>query len=189
MKPGGTGMASVINPERVLSEVRTVVVETLRLDEDTVQPESSCVADLGAESLDFLDINYQVEQIFGIKMARHFFLEHAEEIYGEGETIDDHGKVTERGLALLRLRYGSAAGLEGATGLDIDGVPALITVRAIADAVTDILSSLPDRCPCGAAKYTSDDGTHVICGSCGEPARYDDGDELIKQWLVKREPA
>ena len=33
------------------------------------------MADLGAESLDFLDLNYRLEQTFGIRMARHFVLE------------------------------------------------------------------------------------------------------------------
>ncbi len=179
-------MHNLIDPKRVLIEVQAVVADTLRLDEATVQPENSCVADLGAESLDFLDINYRLEQIFGIKMARHFFLEHAEELFGEGTTIDDAGRVTDRGANLLRLRYSPSAVPEASASLDIDQVPALITVGAIAGAVTDILASLPDHCDCGAADWACQDGTHVICTACKDPARYEDGDELIRQWLSTR---
>ncbi len=173
-----------ISPQRVLREVRAVVADSLRLDEADVRPENSCVLDLGAESLDFLDINYQIEQVFGIKMARSFFLEHAEELFGEGTTIDDGGRVTDRGAALLRLRYGTTAIPAERNALDIDEVPALITVQAIADAVADILASLPDRCACGVADWVCDDGTHVVCRACDNPARYEDGDELIRRWLI-----
>jgi len=38
--------------------------------------------DLNAESLDFLDISYNLEQTFGLKMARHFVLDYVEESWG-----------------------------------------------------------------------------------------------------------
>ena len=75
---------NLITEQRVFDEVKKAIVETLRVDENQIKPESSLIKDIGAESLDFLDINYRLEQIFGIKMARHFILEHVEEIFGEG---------------------------------------------------------------------------------------------------------
>ena len=84
-------MQNLISEDRVIAEIMKIAAETLRAPEGKVTPDSSFVRDLGAESLDFLDIDYRMEQAFGIKMARHFFLEHVEEMYGEGAAIDEDG--------------------------------------------------------------------------------------------------
>ena len=76
----------LITEEKVLDELKKAVEETLSVDEASIKPGSSLINDLGAESLDFLDINYRLEQTFGIKMARHFILEHIEEMFGESFT-------------------------------------------------------------------------------------------------------
>ena len=80
---------NLVTEEKVYEELKKAIVETLRVEEGSVTPESSLINDLGAESLDFLDINYRLEQSFGIKMARHFVLEHIEELFGEGSAIDE----------------------------------------------------------------------------------------------------
>ena len=42
----------------------------------------------------------------------------------------------------------------------------------------------PESCTsCGAKEYKSEDGTHVVCASCGAEAAYPDGDTLIKAWI------
>ncbi|MDP7555344.1 MAG: phosphopantetheine-binding protein, partial [Nitrospinota bacterium] len=71
-----------ISEQMVIDEMKKAIVETLSAKEETIKPESSLINDIGAESLDFLDINYRLEQGFGIKMARHFILEHIEEMFG-----------------------------------------------------------------------------------------------------------
>ena len=52
----------LITEEQVFSELKKAIVETLRVDEGNIKPESSLIKDLGAESLDFLDVNYRLEQ-------------------------------------------------------------------------------------------------------------------------------
>ncbi len=176
-------MQKVISRERVMTELRAAVADTLRLDETAVEPGRSLVLDLAAESLDFLDINYRMEQTFGIKMARHFVLEHAEEIFGEGTMVDDLGRLTQRGVSLLRRRYGRAAISDEMVGVDIGEVPALITVDAIADTVMDLLATLPQECNCGATGWSTADGTHIVCSACEVPAELVDGDRQIRTWL------
>lgn len=176
-------MAALVHRETVMSELRRAVAETLQLDEADVLPSSSLVADLGAASLDFLDFNYRLEQAFGLRMARYFFLEHAEELLGEGSAVDDHGRLTELGMALLRRRYGDDAAPANSRRLRMDAVPALVTVATIVDSVMEILDTLPARCACGAGAWRSDDGARVVCGACQSPAPYLDGDELLRRWL------
>jgi acyl carrier protein len=177
-------MQNLISEDRVIAEIMKIAVETLRVPEGKATADSSFVRDLGAESLDFLDIDYRLEQAFGIKMARHFFLEHVEEMFGEGAAIDEDGRLTKNALTLLRTRYGEENLPDLSNGLDMDQVPPLITIRSMADAVRSIMATLPERCPaCNAGQWKTDDGTHILCGACGEAAPFTNGDDLIKSWL------
>lgn len=174
---------NLITEDSIIEELKKAIVETLRVEEKSISAESSLTKDLGAESLDFLDINYRLEQTFGVKMARHFILEHLEDMFGEGTAIDDNGKLTDKAIELLRIRFGEQhAGLE--SGLDMDSVPGLITVRSMARNVLDILDSLPEKCSCGATAWKTEDGIIVKCGGCGENAVYANGDDLVKAWLT-----
>ena len=55
--------------DEIFSKVQDVLVEALSVDEDEVSPEATIFADLGAESIDVLDIKFQLEQTFGFKIA------------------------------------------------------------------------------------------------------------------------
>ena len=173
-----------ISEAKVLEEARKAVAEALQIDVNTVQTESSLIQDLGAESLDFLDINYRLEQAFGIKMARHTLLEHVEDLFGEESAIDGNGQLTEKAVQLLQLRFpGQDLGLQ--PGMDLEEVPHIITVRSMAQGVLDILESLPDACSaCGKTAWKIDEaGTHIQCEACGEAAEFRNGDDLIQDWL------
>ncbi|HHL40719.1 MAG TPA: hypothetical protein ENJ37_09455 [Deltaproteobacteria bacterium] len=174
----------LIPEETVIEEVKKAVAETLNIDVKDVDADSSLINDLGAESLDFLDINYRLEQAFGIKMARHFIIEHIEELFGEGSAVNEDNELTDKAVRLLAIRFGEENLGELEAGSDMDEVPAMITVRSMAAGVMDILDSLPDKCGCGASQWETE-GTKVKCGACGAPAPYKNGDELIKEWLEK----
>jgi len=178
-------MKHPIQEARVVEELRRVVADTLQIEVESVTPESSIVYDLDAESLDFLDINYRLEQIFGVKMARHFFLEHAEEMFGEGTVIDDSGRLTPNAIELFRIRYHDAVPSHLKPGLDMDEVPALITVQAMADAILGILDTLPEGCECGATDWRVENETRVVCGACKLPGPFKTGDEVIREWLAQ----
>ncbi len=174
----------LITEEKVLEELKKAIVETLRVEESTITPESSLINDLGAESLDFLDINYRLEQAFGMKMGRHFVLEHIEEMFGEGTAIDEDGCLTDKAVEVLKLRFGDKMP-DLKAGMDMDEVPAMITVQSMVLGVMDILNSLPEKCACGSQEWKSDDGIKVKCGSCGESAAFENGDDMIKAWLTR----
>jgi acyl carrier protein len=176
---------TLISEETVFEEVKKAIAETLNSDKESIRPESSLIRDLGAESLDFLDINYRLEQAFGIKMARHFILEHIEEMFGEGSAIDADSRITEKAISLLQFRMGENFP-ELRPGMDMDAVPALITAQSITRGVLDILDSLPEKCTsCGNAAWQTENGIRIKCGSCGEYATFTNGDDLIREWLKK----
>src|SRR5437867_13276481 len=88
--------------EEIYSKVSATLVEALNVDEDEIRPTSTLQGDLGAESIDFLDIVFRLEREFGIKIPRgELFPEYI--FQGDSEFVQE-GKVTEKGLAELRTR-------------------------------------------------------------------------------------
>ena len=169
----------------VLDEVKKAVAATLTVDMERIEPRSSLMRDLGAESLDFLDLNYRLERVFGIKMARHLIVEHLEDLFGEGAALDGDGKLTEKAVGLLKIRLGDhVPGLY--SGMDMDEVPQLLTVESYVGAVMDILDTLPSACQsCGSTAWKLDDRVRITCGSCGGQATFMNGDDLVREWLTR----
>lgn len=87
--------------EEIFEKIQTALVEALGVDEDEVTPEATLVGDLGAESIDFLDIVFRLEKAFDIKIPRGELF--PEDILTSPECVQD-GRVTEAGLAQLRNR-------------------------------------------------------------------------------------
>ena len=56
--------------EEIFSQVQEALVDALALDDDEVTSEATLVGDLGAESIDFLDIVFKLEKSFDIKIPR-----------------------------------------------------------------------------------------------------------------------
>ncbi len=54
----------------VLSGVRSILVDALRKPADLIKPEARIFGDLGAESLDLLDIRFRIERMFGFKIQQ-----------------------------------------------------------------------------------------------------------------------
>src|SRR5207237_3638014 len=79
-----------------------LLVESLNVDEDDLTPTATLQGDLGAESIDFLDIVFRLEREFGIKIPRgELFPESV--FQGDPEFVCD-GKVTDKGMGELRSR-------------------------------------------------------------------------------------
>ena len=87
--------------EEVFEKIKTALVDALGVDDDEVTPEATLVGDLGAESIDFLDIVFRLEKAFSIKIPRGELF--PEDVLTNAAYIKD-GKVTEAGLAELRKR-------------------------------------------------------------------------------------
>ena len=91
----------MLSHEQVFEKVRTALVDALGVDEDEVTPNATMVGDLGAESIDFLDIVFRLEKAFDIKIPRGELF--PEDILNNAEYLND-GKVTPAGIEQLKKR-------------------------------------------------------------------------------------
>lgn len=87
--------------DEIFSKVQTALVDALGVDEEEVTPEATLIGDLGAESIDFLDIVFRLEKAFDIKIPRGELF--PEDILTSTEYVQN-GKLTPEGLAQLKSR-------------------------------------------------------------------------------------
>src|ERR671939_717122 len=89
----------MLSQDEIYQKVSSTLVEALNVDEEEVTPQATLVGDLGAESIDFLDIVFRLEREFGIKIPRNELFPEAI-FQGDPEFVQD-GKVTPKGLEEL----------------------------------------------------------------------------------------
>lgn len=87
--------------EEVFEKVRTALVDALGVDDDEVRPESTIIGDLGAESIDFLDIVFRLEKSFGIEIPRSELT--PEDVLTNPNYVKE-GRVTPEGIAEIKRR-------------------------------------------------------------------------------------
>ncbi len=111
--------------EEIFEKIQTALIDALGVDDDEVTPEATLVGDLGAESIDFLDIVFRLEKSFEIKIPRGELF--PEDILTDGQYVQD-GKVTEVGLEELRKRMPFANLDEFAKNPAVQDFGSLLTV-------------------------------------------------------------
>jgi len=116
--------------EEIYAKVSATLVEALNVEEDEIKPTSTLQADLGAESIDFLDIVFRLEREFGIKIPRNELFPEAV-FQGDPEFVQN-GKVTSKGLAELKEKMPFADLFDFEKNPEVSNFSDLFTVDLIA---------------------------------------------------------
>jgi len=125
--------------DELYGKVRAQVAETLAIDPAKVTPGTSLIDELGAESIDFLDLVFRLEQEFGVKIPRDGLMTAARE--GLGATFDDKGVLSSAALERLRLLMPEVPADRIAPGLRTHQVPSLFTAETFVRLVAWRLSN------------------------------------------------
>ena len=124
--------------QEVLQKVQDILTDALGVDEGVVAEDASLVADLGAESIDFLDIVFRLEKTFNIKIPRGDLF--PEDLLSD-ESYVQEGKLTPQGLKVLKEKVPYVNLSEFEKNPDISGLANLFTVGMIVNYVTNRLAS------------------------------------------------
>jgi len=125
--------------DEILGEVKEVLVDALGLDDDEVTEAATLMGDLGAESIDFLDIVFRLEKSFGIKIPREELFP-AESLMNNPEYVSS-GKLTEKGMAELKAKMPHTDITAFQEDPDINKMPDLFTVGAVVNFVENKLKA------------------------------------------------
>ncbi len=124
--------------DEIFAKVRAVLVDALAVDDDEVTPEATLTSDLGAESIDFLDIVFKLEQTFGFKIEQG-------ELFPDNVTQDpefvQNGRVTAAGMQRLKERLPHADFSQLESNPDVTKVGQIFTVEALVNFVERKLGS------------------------------------------------
>ena len=123
----------------IFQQVQEVLVDALGVDDDEVTAEATLMGDLGAESIDFLDIVFRLEKAFGIKIPREELFP-IENMMNNPEFVDN-GKLTETGLAELKSKMPHTDLGTFEQDPDINKLPDLFTVNSIVNYVETKLNA------------------------------------------------
>jgi acyl carrier protein len=115
--------------------VNEAVVGALGVDEDEVTPEATLMDDLGAESIDLLDILFRIERSTGVKIQAADLGAHLQGGIPDDEFSDDNDMISEKGLEQLKkvMPQIDPDALRG--NLEAEKVINLFTVQNLADMV------------------------------------------------------
>jgi len=125
--------------EEIYAKVTETLVDALGVDEDEVTPEATLTGDLGAESIDFLDIVFRLEKNFNIKISRGELF--PENLASADSGFVKDGIVTEAGIAELRKRMPHADVDKLAANPQVEHIQDLFTVQMMVNFLKNKLES------------------------------------------------
>lgn len=115
--------------------VRTALAAALGVDEDEVEPDATIMGDLGAESIDLLDVLFRLERLAGVRIQSHEIADQLQGELSDEEFEAADGTVTAAGLAQLHRVLPQIDPATPAGTLVADEIMSLFTVRNLADLV------------------------------------------------------
>jgi acyl carrier protein len=114
--------------ESKFEKVQSCIAEALGLDADEVTWSARLIGDLGAESIDFLDIAYRLERAFGIQIPRGGIEAASKEGLAEGESYEVNGVLTAAARTRLAAHMPEVPPAEFREGLKVSEVATLFRV-------------------------------------------------------------
>src|SRR5829696_4261041 len=118
--------------DEIYMKVQAVLVDALGVDEEEVTPDAVIRDDLGAESIDFLDIMFRLEKTFGIKIPKGEMM--PENLASDPNIVRD-GVVTPAGISMLKEKMPHSDFSDFEKDPKLDNMSKLFTVNAIVNYV------------------------------------------------------
>jgi acyl carrier protein len=108
--------------------VAETVADAIGCEVGKVKPDSSLIDDLGAESIDFVDIVFRLQRLFKVKIPRGKIIEEARGSLSEAE-FEKAGVVSDAGVARLRTFLSEVPPERFKSPLNVADIPRLFTVE------------------------------------------------------------
>jgi acyl carrier protein len=121
----------------IVKNVKQVISQALKADVEKIDLNASLIKDLGAESIDFLDIVFRLEKTFKIKIPKGELF--PEKLLTDPRFVKD-GKITEAGIDELKKKMPGANWQEFSKSPLVANLGDLFTVGMIVDYLTEKLA-------------------------------------------------
>jgi acyl carrier protein len=187
--PNGSPVPA-ISKEEVERRVLAVIAKAMDRPVSEIHPTSTLEGDLGAQSLDYLDIAFSLEREFRIQFPRADFLQRASDHFGEENLVKD-GVITPLGLKLLATGMPELDASELKPGLKVNEVRRMFIVATFIRVVFQLLEAkdrMDRKCPkCGTEMTESSALPELVCPACANSVPLPSGDEILFQHVLSVE--
>ncbi len=124
--------------DEVFDKIREVLTDALGVDDEDVQPEATLQGDLGAESIDFLDIVFRLEKEFSIKIPKGELF--PDDLLNNPDYVDGD-QITPAGIERLKATMPHADLTPLEQSPYVSKMPELFTVSAMVKYVENKLAA------------------------------------------------
>lgn len=131
-------MGIKMNVDNVFPKVREIIADVLVLEPAEIKKDSRLIVDLGAESIDFLDLVFQLEKEFSIKIPRGQLEKNARGDLSE-EEFEKGGVITAKGMSALKAYLNEVPDSYFKPNLKLSEIPLLFTVETFCKLVVHAL--------------------------------------------------
>lgn len=126
--------------QSVFPKVAGIIADVLVVDESEVELNKRLIDDLGAESIDFLDLIFQLEKTFNVKIPRGQI---EKDVRGDlsNEEFEQNGVITDKGLEALKNYLSEIPAENFKSGMKVNQIPHLYTVETMCKLVVKAKSA------------------------------------------------
>jgi acyl carrier protein len=173
---------SLLSPSEIHERFAAIVAKSLRIEASQVTPDAS-LADLGAESLDLLEITMEAEDEFAILMPQKDVLQMGQDVFGPGVLVNE-GRLTDAGVRFLQRRMPESEAGALSAGMPVAEVARLFQqVRTWVRVIEGLLEQQPRQCPTCSEALSKAVAGRFKCGGCGHEVDLPAGDDLNRRWV------
>lgn len=179
---------SLFSRAEILARLAPIIAKSLHVDAARVT-EDAYLSDLGAESLDLIEITMGIEEAFDIWIPEKSILQTAREVYGEG-VLEQDGVLTQAGKDLLRARMPEISEESLAGEVTLKSINReFMRVSGWLRMIEALMAATPQTCSaCGGAL-----GRALAykrkCQACGTENALTPGEEINKRWVLEYQAA
>ena len=130
-----------VRHDELYKDVLACVADVLAVDPGKINPHASLIDDLGAESLDFLDLLFRLDTNFKVKIPRDGIRQIAQDGLADG--FEQAGVLTPAALERLKILMPEVEASRLAPGLRAHQLPNLFTAETFVRLVAWRLAELP----------------------------------------------
>lgn len=169
--------------DQIVQEVRTLIADTLRISPEDVRMDAVLGEELGAESLDLIELEFRLEDYFLINFQLGGIFETLSEVFGVDTLVQD-GRLTELGASILRQRMPEVCPdkiVAGASPM----IEAWYTPSTWVRAVKEVLAARPTTCPnCGSDRVKPVKPSVLACDACRSELNCPTQAEVVTAWAM-----
>ena len=168
--------------QEILQRIQEIVAEVLRIPVEQVTPDSLLGEDLGAESLDFVDIQFGLETDFEVEFHQGSTVDKLAELLAP-QKLEENDLLTSFGAAVLQARMPEVDPARLQEGQPAAVGESLYTLRTWVRVIKEILSARPQQCSkCGSDQLKIVKPSVLLCQTCQNEVYCPTGEQCVEAW-------